>query len=747
MVASSTAGPTPRTVDVGVGLSPPASEVQSTVQSFCSPMSSVMCSTNVASTATHEAVQPVVAGIVSPRTVAPGVVMQHGYTAATKEAASSIHNPPCLVSVPCKSNYKNSCGTQSVSTNSRAGNCEEQRPHDVLINRNTLHPTPSCTVRSTGTSFVRAPSTKMVSSTGVKPLPICSSQRTTGNVIGEDLRSWSGSNHNANHLSHKPVPVSQDSGSFRSGQNVTQPSATIGTGCQQLQKHPSTVYASMHRSTQPLESSSTTRLPPSTSTAPFSSTFYKLPKAPSTPTSSSHFRPIRPAPYDKVEGSSMVVPRHLNAPPMPRQQIDRRRPLPLSRPSLYSCVPSSSTTGSDGRGPAAGGVDAGTSRYDAAVMETIERVCSGHGEIVGADMEVVKLHSNRPMCYNHTFPQVQQQQFTTPLSSASSSGCIKLDAAVTSVVSRASDVVLTASSGHNSCTHLPDKTTSEETSKAVEVEAVSLPVQKSRVRRVPGLTARASVSPDLPTPSPVCLPPVGVMGRRRSRKPSKRSEGAVGDSSTLNSISKPRRLRWSHAWSVQGEGRPRQTLLSNNRCPVERFCYSSIKHREGDVINEGDCVLLRPGQDSHLPYVARVVDIFVDPDYDELLISLLWYYRPDLSPPGQSTNTDGGVAEDEASSGERGGCEVYASRHRDVSSVACIEDKCYVLTWNEYSRYCRFLAQCRDGVQNVIGVVPDLTEDYPRISRLPSERVAPDRIFHCSRVYDYRTGRLLKNPC
>ena len=32
--------------------------------------------------------------------------------------------------------------------------------------------------------------------------------------------------------------------------------------------------------------------------------------------------------------------------------------------------------------------------------------------------------------------------------------------------------------------------------------------------------------------------------------------------------------------------------------------------------------------------------------------------------------------------------EVMASRHKDDNSVACIVDKCYVLSYPEYCRYC-----------------------------------------------------------
>lgn len=57
----------------------------------------------------------------------------------------------------------------------------------------------------------------------------------------------------------------------------------------------------------------------------------------------------------------------------------------------------------------------------------------------------------------------------------------------------------------------------------------------------------------------------------------------------------------------------------------------------------------------------------------EMMMSLLWYYRPEHTDQGRKP----GQMED----------EVFASRHKDVNSVACIEDKCYVLTFNEYCRY------------------------------------------------------------
>lgn len=56
----------------------------------------------------------------------------------------------------------------------------------------------------------------------------------------------------------------------------------------------------------------------------------------------------------------------------------------------------------------------------------------------------------------------------------------------------------------------------------------------------------------------------------------------------------------------------------------------------------------------------------------EMMMSLLWYYRPEHTEQGRQLNDSPD--------------EVYASRHRDHNSVACIEDKCYVLTFSEYCR-------------------------------------------------------------
>ena len=56
------------------------------------------------------------------------------------------------------------------------------------------------------------------------------------------------------------------------------------------------------------------------------------------------------------------------------------------------------------------------------------------------------------------------------------------------------------------------------------------------------------------------------------------------------------------------------------------------------------------------------------------MMNVFWYYRP------EHTETDRLLTPTIPA-------EVFASKHRDVIPVACIEDRCYVLTFNEYCRW------------------------------------------------------------
>lgn len=104
-----------------------------------------------------------------------------------------------------------------------------------------------------------------------------------------------------------------------------------------------------------------------------------------------------------------------------------------------------------------------------------------------------------------------------------------------------------------------------------------------------------------------------------------------------------------------------------------RKCYPAMRHTQGDIVRMRDCILLKSGPKAKdLPFVAKVSSLWENADDGEMMMSLLWYYRPE--------HTDGGRRTTDLDD------EIFASRHRDVCSVACIEDKCYVLTFNEYCR-------------------------------------------------------------
>lgn len=191
-----------------------------------------------------------------------------------------------------------------------------------------------------------------------------------------------------------------------------------------------------------------------------------------------------------------------------------------------------------------------------------------------------------------------------------------------------------------------------------------------------------------------------------------------------------------------------------------RRCYPAIKHEEGEIIHVRDCVLLKSGpRKTDLPFVAKITALWESPEsmlcpilsydlflltllflfiniLDEMMMSLLWYYRPEHTPASE-------------------GClvsELYASKHRDVNSVACIDDKCYVLTYNEYCRYRRNKVRLQQNLSvkcdKSIMTVPACPTDMPylRRDRIPAANILPELVFCCRKVFDYRQKRVLKNP-
>ncbi|XP_071081180.1 DNA ligase 1-like isoform X1 [Haliotis cracherodii] len=221
--------------------------------------------------------------------------------------------------------------------------------------------------------------------------------------------------------------------------------------------------------------------------------------------------------------------------------------------------------------------------------------------------------------------------------------------------------------------------------------------------------------------------------RRRSKSPKddgveKKGGSKVVPAAVQRQISSP-----PHSWRWSGESEMKVVPSLGDTPPVKRKSYPAIQHSSGDIIRVRDCVLLRSGpRKKDIPFVAKVSALWEHPDDNEMMMSLLWYYRPEHTEIGRKPH--------------HVDCEVFASKHKDENSVACIDDKGYVLTFNEY---CRFRAEVSRSDQHACvrsKVVPDLDGDSPILHRMPGVDVDPSTVFVCRQVYDFRQKRMLKNP-
>ncbi|CAG0916292.1 unnamed protein product [Notodromas monacha] len=194
--------------------------------------------------------------------------------------------------------------------------------------------------------------------------------------------------------------------------------------------------------------------------------------------------------------------------------------------------------------------------------------------------------------------------------------------------------------------------------------------------------------------------------------------------------------KWSNGWAWCGEAKDGlvylkvvadgfSTFVEGDQAPVMRKCYQAIVHQQGDVVRVRDCILLRSGtRKLDLPFVAKVTALWESPGDREMMVSVLWYYRK------EQTSASGNPL--------MHANEVFASRHCDVIVPACIEDKCYVLTFNEYSRYRAVIKMIEEGIVFMNSVVPEPSEPYSRQESLPKSHMPPDRVFFCRRVYDFQ---------
>ncbi|UYV67144.1 BAHD1 [Cordylochernes scorpioides] len=185
-----------------------------------------------------------------------------------------------------------------------------------------------------------------------------------------------------------------------------------------------------------------------------------------------------------------------------------------------------------------------------------------------------------------------------------------------------------------------------------------------------------------------------------------------------------------HGWSWLGEPYEKLVYKSNDETATLKLCYPAIHHIEGDTIRERDSVLLRSAKGRvEQPYVAKIT-AFWENEEGDMMMSLLWYYRPEHSDRSRHMED-----------------EIFASKHKDINGVGCIDDKCYVLTFFEYCRYRKESKRIQEGSLPYPNLVPGPDDGYPRSCRLPVPGVvSPESVMFCRQVYDFRQKRLLKNP-
>ncbi|XP_049990094.1 bromo adjacent homology domain-containing 1 protein isoform X2 [Alexandromys fortis] len=197
-----------------------------------------------------------------------------------------------------------------------------------------------------------------------------------------------------------------------------------------------------------------------------------------------------------------------------------------------------------------------------------------------------------------------------------------------------------------------------------------------------------------------------------------------------------RRRRRTNGWVPVGAACEKAVYVLDEPEPAIRKSYQAVE-RHGETIRVRDTVLLKSGpRKTSTPYVAKISALWENPESGELMMSLLWYYRPEHLQGGRSPSMHEPLQN-----------EVFASRHQDQNSVACIEEKCYVLTFAEYCRFCAMAKRRGEGLPSrKTALVPPSSDYSTPPHRTVPEDTDPELVFLCRHVYDFRHGRILKNP-
>ncbi|XP_043930112.1 bromo adjacent homology domain-containing 1 protein [Protopterus annectens] len=310
--------------------------------------------------------------------------------------------------------------------------------------------------------------------------------------------------------------------------------------------------------------------------------------------------------------------------------------------------------------------------------------------------------------------------------------------------------------GRNSCPH--DVTVNTDGYKSLEQLSLAIPMAGRPVSPahplsgcpVPSVPTAAEPVPPLQTPNldPVQPQTMSMLKVARecplSSKPPSGSKSsmrsATGNVNTADKKSsrdpKQQRIsrrRATNGWLPVGVSFEKAVYVVDEQEPSIRKCYQAVE-RDGELIRVRDTVLLKSGpRKKSLPYVAKISALWEDRKTGELMMSLFWYYRPEHIQGGRRPRMHQN--------------EIFASRHQDENSVACIEEKCYVLTFAEYCRFCALVKCHAEGIPSrALALVPPSEEYSTPLHRRVPEDTDPELVFLCRHVYDFRHGRILKNP-
>lgn len=195
-----------------------------------------------------------------------------------------------------------------------------------------------------------------------------------------------------------------------------------------------------------------------------------------------------------------------------------------------------------------------------------------------------------------------------------------------------------------------------------------------------------------------------------------------------------RRLRstkGNNGWSTLGEA-IKSIEYTQDGAVHKRKYFAGIR-RKNEEIFVRDCVTIRSGvKKNDRPYVAKIASIWQEPG-GYLMLKLFWYYRPaDIvaaSLPGQDPESS----------------ELFASQHHDDNSVACIEDKCYVLGLRSYCRYQSSMCGHRSSmIPELQSLVKFNSNCEVVVAECPPLDTAPELVYLCYQGYNHLSGKIAR---